>query len=53
MNRGRRGERVYDGYADYLGFVALLREAAGLWDIGIGAFCLMADHYHLLIHAPI
>jgi len=48
MNRGRRRERVYDDDADYLGFVALLREAAGLWDIGIGAFCLMANDYQRL-----
>ena len=30
MNRGRRRERVYEDDADYLGFVALLQEAAGL-----------------------
>src|SRR5208283_1303289 len=52
MNRGRRRERVYEDDADYLGFVALLQEAAGLWDVRIGAFCLMANHYHLLIHTP-
>ena len=53
MNRGRRRERVYEDDADYLGFVALLQEAAGLWDVRIGAFCLMANHYHLLIHTPL
>ncbi len=47
MNRGRRRERVYEDDADYLGFVALLQEAPGLWDVRIGAFCLMANHYHL------
>ena len=40
MNRGRRRERVYEDDADYLGFVALLQEAAALWDVRIGAFCL-------------
>ena len=38
MNRGRRRECVYEEDADYLGFVALLQEAAGLWDVRIGAF---------------
>ncbi|HYA42030.1 MAG TPA: transposase [Syntrophobacteraceae bacterium] len=53
MNRGRRRDRVYDDDADYLGFVVLLRETASLWDIRIGAFCLMDNHYHLLIHTPL
>ena len=30
MNRGRRHEVVYEDDADYLGFVSLLREAAGI-----------------------
>jgi len=34
MNGGRRRGRLYDDDADYPGFVALLREAAALWDIG-------------------
>jgi hypothetical protein len=38
MNRGRRRECVYEEDADYLGFVALLQEAAGLRDVRIGAF---------------
>jgi len=53
MNRGRRRERVYDDDADYLGFIALLRECGGLWDVWIGAFCLMSNHYHLLLHTPL
>ena len=49
MNHGRRRKRVYECDTDYLGFVVLLQEADGLWDVEIGAFCLMANHYHLLI----
>ena len=62
MNRGRRREGVYEDDADYLGFVALLQEAAGLWDLRIAAFCLMAitlpfiDSYSFgksfAVHAP-
>jgi REP element-mobilizing transposase RayT len=53
MNRSRRRERVYGCDADYLGFVVLLQEAAHLWNAKIGAFCLMTNRYHLLIHTPL
>ena len=53
MNRGRRRERVFEDEADYHGFVELLQEAARLWDVGISAYCLMPNHYHLLIHTPL
>jgi len=53
MNRGRRREQVYKGDGDYHRFIALLQEAVRLWDVRIGAFCLMTNHYHLLIHTPL
>ena len=53
MNRGRRRELVYEDDADYHGFIAVLQEAARLWDVGISAYCLMPNHYHLLIHTPL
>jgi REP element-mobilizing transposase RayT len=33
-------------------FLDLLKEAAELWDVRISAYCLMSNHYHLLIHTP-
>ena len=53
MNRGRRRERVFEDDADYHGFVSLLQEASLLWDTRISAYCLMPNHYHLLIHTPL
>ena len=53
MNRGRRRERVYGDDADYQGFIELLREAVRLWEVRISAYCLMPNHYHLLIHTPL
>ena len=53
MNRGRRHERVFEEDADYLSFIALLRDASKLWEAGVSAYCLMPNHYHLLIHTPL
>ena len=52
MNRGRRSDRIFEGRNDYLMFIDLLKEATELWDIRISAYCLMSNHYHLLIHTP-
>ena len=35
MNRGRRGDNVFKGKEDCEIFVALLKEAAEFWDVGI------------------
>jgi REP element-mobilizing transposase RayT len=52
MNRGRRSDRIFENRNDYLMFLDLLKEAAELWDVRISAYCLMSNHYHLLIHTP-
>jgi putative transposase len=52
MNRGRRSDRIFEGRNDYLMFIDLLKDATQLWDIRITAYCLMPNHYHLLIHTP-
>lgn len=52
MNRGRRGEALFSNEADYLAFIQLLKEVTGMWDIRIAAFCLMSNHYHLLLQTP-
>jgi len=52
MNRGRRGEHIYTDHADYQLFVNLLEEATEQWNIHIAAYCLMPNHYHILIHTP-
>jgi len=52
MNRGRRAETIFSDEKDYTMFVALLKESATLWNIHICAYCLMPNHYHLLIQTP-
>jgi len=52
MNRGRRAETIFSDEEDYTMFVALLKESAALWHIHICAYCLMPNHYHLLIQTP-
>ena len=52
MNRGRRSEKIFSVQKDYYRFVDLLIESCDLWNIRISAYCLMPNHYHLLIHTP-
>lgn len=52
MNRGRRADRIFEERNDYLMFIELLKDATELWDVRISAYCLMPNHYHLLIHTP-
>ena len=52
MNRGRRSEVTFPEHKDYYRFTELLIESCKLWNICISAYCLMPNHYHLLIHTP-
>jgi len=52
MNRGRRGEEIFFTDADRREFILVLREAVELWNFRIAAYCLMPNHYHLLIQTP-
>ena len=53
MNRGRRGETVFWDPLDYQAFVDLLQETSEAWNIRISAYCLIPNHYHLLIQTPV
>jgi len=52
MNRGRRGEEIYLHDKDYRLFLKCLEEAVELWKVNICGYCLMPNHYHLLIQTP-
>ena len=52
MNRGRRGEPIFLQREDYLTFIERLKETAAMWNLKVGAYCLMPNHYHLLIQTP-
>jgi len=52
MNRGRRGEKIFVDKKDFESFLVILQETVGLFGIEVAAYCLMSNHYHLLIHTP-
>lgn len=52
MNRGRRAEEIYHTEDDYQRFPDILEESVEMWNLRISAFCLMPNHYHLLIQTP-
>jgi putative transposase len=52
MNRGRHGEMIYLDEQDYTAFIDLLQEAGAMWNIRIAAYCLMTNHYHILLQTP-
>ncbi|MBU0728624.1 MAG: transposase, partial [Proteobacteria bacterium] len=52
MNRGRRGENIFADKEDYETFLAVLQETSGMFGIEVSAYCLMSNHYHLLVHTP-
>ncbi len=52
INRGRRGESVFEKKEDYLAFIDLLKDIGDMWNARVAAYCLMSSHYHLLIQTP-
>ena len=52
MNRGRRGDEIFTEAKDYLSFIDLLKEIAEDYNVQISAYCLMPNHYHLLVQTP-
>lgn len=52
MNRGRRGEEIFHDKHDYQVFTDLLVETTEMWNFHISAYCLMPNHYHILIQTP-
>ncbi len=49
MNLGRRGERVFETNKDYWSFIHLPGELHEVFNFRIAAYCLMPNHYHLLV----
>ena len=52
MNRGRRGDEIFREDGDYKAFVNLLKETVEDYNVRVAAYCLMSNHYHLLVQTP-
>jgi REP element-mobilizing transposase RayT len=52
MNRGRNRAQIFCSREDYTAFIELLKNASSLWKVRIAAYCLMSNHYHLLVQTP-
>jgi REP-associated tyrosine transposase len=52
MNWGRRSEEIFFTDNDREEFLTVLQEACELWNLRISAYCLMPNHYHLLVQTP-
>ena len=52
MNRGRRREEIFSTSKDYDIFLAVLKETVEMLNLKVSAYCLMSNHYHLLLHTP-
>ena len=52
MNRGGNHNRVFFKDDDYELFINVLKEACCLFNVYISAYCLMSNHYHLVVHTP-
>lgn len=53
MNRGRHGENVFSDPKDFEDFLKVLKESSEMFDLRVAAYCLMSNHYHLLIQTPL
>lgn len=51
-SRGDRQESIYETDADRHGFIALLADVCETYNWMCYAYCLMSNHYHLLIETP-
>ena len=52
MNRGADRQAVFTSERDRLAFLALLGEVSEIFAVEVHVFCLMGNHYHLLLHTP-
>ena len=50
MNRGRRGDTIFNAKADYRRFIDILLEAIELFSLRVSAYCLMTNH--LVVQTP-
>jgi putative transposase len=52
MNRGARGRAIFRSDRDRHAFLALVADMVATFHVEVHAYCLMGNHYHLLLHTP-
>ena len=52
MNRGAGRKKIFNATPHYELFLTLLEEVSERFGAEIHAYCLMGNHYHLLLHTP-
>jgi REP element-mobilizing transposase RayT len=52
MNRGQSGRKIFLEDQGRQSFLDLLTDIVRLWKVEIFAYCLMDNHYHLLLSTP-
>ena len=52
MSRGKGRQRVFHGEEYYQSFLATLSEAHSRFGLQVLCYCLMGNHYHLLVKTP-
>jgi len=53
MNRGRNRQKIFHDERYYAAFLATLAEAHQRFGIQVLSYCLMSNHYHLLLKTPV
>ncbi|HDZ87899.1 MAG TPA: transposase [Nitrospirae bacterium] len=52
INRGNAGEKVFRGERDKEKFLEYLEKTAERFFLIVHTYCLMTNHYHLLVETP-
>lgn len=52
MNRGAGKRTVFPGPSHRRVFLKILEETTQIYDLEVHAYCLMGNHYHLLVRTP-
>ena len=52
MNRGRAKQMIFHNVEYYLGFIDILKDVHERFGCIVHGYCLMGNHYHLLLETP-